>query len=143
MGNDQQFSSVQIPVSAQDLQQVKELLTELLTSNRNLEMKVSLMHQSQQHNDEKTKLLFERTDAQSKQIATHANTLNIHAFIWKLIGSGALASFGLLSWGYSTLQTLHGEDNKTDRRLIVLEYAAAAAQTREQTQKQQTNGQPK
>lgn len=57
-----------------------------------------------------------------------ARMLAVHAWIWKIVGTVMVLSFGMVlsmgAWAYNQLQDFKKHDNDLERRILILEYQA-------------------
>lgn len=107
-------------------EELKLLLTNLATAQNQLVLKIDGIGIQQQHRDEKLNRLFVLTDDHTAKLVKQEQTLGLHTFIWKLIGTVSVTAIGLVGWGYTTLGGLNSTDSAHDRRLTILEYIASS-----------------
>ncbi|MCS4509143.1 hypothetical protein [Xylophilus ampelinus] len=72
--------------------------------------------------DEKQRRLFQMSDEHGAGIDRLNAELKVHSWTWKLVGTVALASLGLVGWAYGELRGLYSQDNRHENRIAILEF---------------------
>jgi hypothetical protein len=107
---------------ATELANIRSLMMKVIESNQQVISEVGLIKLKFDHSEEKTKRLLQLSDGYGSDIEELSRTLTVHSTIWKIIGTIGVASFGLIGWGYSTLQGINGNLNNSDKRISFIEY---------------------
>ncbi|MES2925727.1 MAG: hypothetical protein V4843_02870 [Pseudomonadota bacterium] len=72
--------------------------------------------------DANQRRLFQLSDEHAHSIKQISSELKVHSWTWKLVGSVAVSSLGLVGWAYTELRSLQGQDNRHENRLSILEF---------------------
>lgn len=74
--------------------------------------------------DANQRRLFQLSDEHADSIKQISSELKVHSWTWKLVGSVAVSSLGLVGWAYAELRSLQAQDNRHDNRISILEFIA-------------------
>lgn len=76
--------------------------------------------------EEQNEKTLAAVEAQASLAVAHSTAIGKHAFIWKICGTLALLSTGLVGFGYSKIEAFQKYDVELERRVLVLEYQMQA-----------------
>lgn len=129
MLNDQQINNAQFAVLVERVDEVIRKLNDTfgaLTNLTNVQNETLSEFRILQHQFNGVKsdasALNTRIDTQGNKLNAVAQTVAIHANVWKLLGTGAMVAFGTIGWLLSTINELKSAGAGRDNRLSVLEY---------------------
>lgn len=72
--------------------------------------------------DSNQRRLFQLADEHADSIKQISSELKVHSWTWKLVGTVAMSSLGLVGWAYTELRGLQSQDNRHENRLSILEF---------------------
>lgn len=72
--------------------------------------------------DSNQRRLFQLSDEHADSIKQISSELKVHSWTWKLVGTVAVSSLGLVGWAYTELRGLQGQDNRHENRLSIIEF---------------------
>lgn len=72
--------------------------------------------------DANQRRLFQLADEHGNDIERLKAEIKVHSWMWKLVGTVAVASLSLVGWVFGELRTLGAHDNRHDNRLSILEF---------------------
>lgn len=78
--------------------------------------------------DSNQKRLFTLADETEDKLSQLSAELKIHSWTWKLVGTVAMSSLGLVGWAYTELRGLQSQDNRHENRIAILEFIVGGRQ---------------
>lgn len=72
--------------------------------------------------DANQKRLFTLADETEDKLGQISGELKVHSWTWKLVGTVAMSSLGLVGWAYTELRSLQSQDNRHENRIAILEF---------------------
>ncbi len=98
------------------------LILGISTQQNQLNGAVAVLQERLVAHDEKQRRLFQISDEYGQSIERLSSDIKVHSWTWKLVGTVALASLGLVGWAYGELRALYSQDNRHENRIAILEF---------------------
>ncbi len=83
---------------------------------------MAVMTEQMTRSGNENKRLFDRMDKSEEAIDRMNNTLSVHSWTWKLVGSVAVVGLSLGGWMFNQMQSINMAAHGQEKRLTLIEF---------------------